>query len=218
MGAGEKFAGPHWHVDPPIPSTIGALMNTLISKLPWVSRLQSRPITSLIGVVALLLAVVCGVIAVVSRGSVSGAVDTQEVVNAAGQYRFNAPTGWSTTQQGRTTTVTSPDQATVITLGVGRAGPIPVVGTLFFQQVASNYRDVQVIPPEARDVGPQPALIYGGIGNNAKNTQIRFLAITVQNDPTNYAIAVFTAAASDPAVVLPPVNQVVESFRALPRK
>jgi hypothetical protein len=84
--------------------------------------------------------------------------------------------------------------------------------------VASNYRDVQVIPPEARDVGPQPALIYGGIGNNAKNTQIRFLAITVQNDPTNYAIAVFTAAASDPAVVLPPVNQVVESFRALPRK
>jgi hypothetical protein len=212
------FAGPRWHVDPPIPSTIGALMNTLISKLPWVSRLQSRPITSLIGVVALLLAVVCGVIAVVSRGSVSGAVDTQEVVNAAGQYRFNAPTGWSTTQQGRTTTVTSPDQATVITLGVGRAGPIPVVGTLFFQQVASNYRDVQVIPPEARDVGPQPALIYGGIGNNAKNTQIRFLAITVQNDPTNYAIAVFTAAASDPAVVLPPVNQVVESFRALPRK
>jgi hypothetical protein len=193
-------------------------MNTLISKLPWVSRLQSRPIISLIGVVALLLAVVCGVIAVVSRGSVSGAVDTQEVVNAAGQYRFNAPTGWSTTQQGRTTTVTSPDQATVITLGVGRAGPIPVVGTLFFQQVASNYRDVQVIPPEARDVGPQPALIYGGIGNNAKNTQIRFLAITVQNDPTNYAIAVFTAAASDPAVVLPPVNQVVESFRALPRK
>jgi hypothetical protein len=193
-------------------------MNTWISKLPWVSRLQSRPITSLIGVVALLLAVVCGVIAVVSRGSVSGAVDTQEVVNAAGQYRFNAPTGWSTTQQGRTTTVTSPDQATVITLGVGRAGPIPVVGTLFFQQVASNYRDVQVIPPEARDVGPQPALIYGGIGNNAKNTQIRFLAITVQNDPTNYAIAVFTAAASDPAVVLPPVNQVVESFRALPRK
>ena len=218
MGAGEKFAGPHWHVDPPIPSTIGALMNTLISKLPWVSRLQSRPIISLIGVVALLLAVVCGVIAVVSRGSVSGAVDTQEVVNAAGQYRFNAPTGWSTTQQGRTTTVTSPDQATVITLGVGRAGPIPVVGTLFFQQVASNYRDVQVIPPEARDVGPQPALIYGGIGNNAKNTLVRFLAITVQNDPTNYAIAVFTAAASDPAVVLPPVNQVVESFRALPRK
>ncbi|PZS40294.1 MAG: hypothetical protein DLM62_03620 [Pseudonocardiales bacterium] len=197
-------------------------MNTLISRLPWFSRLQSRPIISLIGVVALLLAATCGVIAWVisgsGSGSGSGSVDTQEVVNAAGQYRFDAPTGWSTTQQGRTTTVTSPDQTTVITLGAGRAGPLPVAGTLFFEQVAGNYHDVQVIPPEARQVGPQPALIYGGVGNNAKNTQIRFLAITVQNDPTNYGIAVFTAAASDPTVVLPPVNKVVESFRALARK
>ena len=60
--------------------------------------------------------------------------------------------------------------------------PISVAGTLFFQQVAGNYHDVQVIPPEARQVGPQPALIYGGIGNNAKNTQIRFLAITVRSE------------------------------------
>jgi hypothetical protein len=193
-------------------------MTTLISHLPGVSRLRSRPVTSLIGVVALVLAVTFGVIAWALSGSGGGGVDTHEVVNAAGQYRFEAPTGWATTQQGRTTTVTSPDQTTVITLGAGRAGPIPVAGTLFFQQVAGNYHDVQVIPPEARQVGPQPALIYGGIGNNAKNTQIRFLAITVQNDPTNYGIAVFTAAASDPAVVLPPVNQVVESFRALPKK
>jgi len=139
------------------------------------------------------------------------------VVNAAGQYRFEAPTGWSTSQQGRTTTVTSPDQTTVITLGAGRVGPLPVAGTLFFQQVAGNYHDVQVLPPEAKTVGAAQALIYGGVGGNAKNTQIRFLAITVQSDPTNYGIAVFTAADSDPKVVLPPVNQVVESFRALPR-
>jgi hypothetical protein len=162
------------------PATIGALMNTLIS------RLRSRPITSLIGVVALLLAGMFGVIAWVSSGSVSGAVDTHEVVNTAGQYRFEAPTGWSTTQQGRTTTVTSPD--------------------------------VHVIPPAAKQVGPQPALIYGGIGNNLQNTQIRFLAITVQSTPNNYAIAVFTAAGSDPTVVLPPVNRVVDSFRALPKR
>jgi hypothetical protein len=191
-------------------------MNTLISKLP-LSRMRSRPITSLIGVVALLLAVTFGVIAWVSSGSVTGAVDTHEVVNAAGQYRFEAPTGWSTSQQGRTTTVTSPDQTTVITLGAGRVGPLPVAGTLFFQQVAGNYHDVQVLPPEAKTVGAAQALIYGGVGGNAKNTQIRFLAITVQSDPTNYGIAVFTAADSDPKVVLPPVNQVVESFRALPR-
>jgi hypothetical protein len=193
-------------------------MTTLISHLPGVSRLRSRPVTSLIGVVALVLAVTFGVIAWALSGSVTGAVDTHEVINTAGQYRFEAPTGWATTQQGRTTTVTSPDQTTVITVGTGRDGPLPVAGTLFFEQVATNYHDVQVIPPEAKQVGAAPALIYGGLGSNAKNTQVRFLAITVQNAPTNYGIAVFTAADSDPNIVLPPVNRVVESFRAEPKR
>jgi hypothetical protein len=191
-------------------------MNTLIS------RLRSRPIPSLIGVVALLLAGVFGVITAGSFGLIpwvsgsSRTVDTHEVVNTAGQYRFEAPAGWSTTQQGRTTTVVSPDQTTVITLGVGRPGPLPVAGTLFFQQVAGNYQNVQVIPPEAKQVGPRPALIYGGIGNNAHNTRIRFLAITVENNPTNYGIAVFTEAGSDPNAVLLPVSRLVDTFRALP--
>jgi hypothetical protein len=190
-------------------------MNTLISKLPWLARMRSRPIPVLIGVVALLLAAIFLVISLVSGGSVSRAIDTGEVVNAAGRYRFEAPSGWSTTQQGRTTTVTSPDQATVVTLGVGRPGSLPQAGTQFFQEVARNYKNVEVIPPEAKDVGPQPALIYGGVGINAQNTKIRFLAITVQGSPTNYSIAVFTAAGSDPETVLPPVNQLVDSFRPL---
>ena len=186
-------------------------MNTLIS------RLRSRPIPSLIGVVALLLAGVFAVVTWVSGGRVSGAVDTDEVVNTAGQYRFEAPNGWSTTQEGRTTTVISPDQKTVITLGVGRTGPLPVAGTLFFQQVAGNYHNVQVLPPQAQQAGPRQALIYGGVGNNGQNVLIRFLAITVENDPTNYGIAVFTEAGSDPKAVLPPVNRLVDSFRALPK-
>ncbi len=190
-------------------------MNTLISRLPWFDRMRSRPIPSLIGVVALVLALTFGVIAWVSSGSATRAVDSDEVVNNAGRYRFETPTGWSTTQQGRTTTVTSPDQTTVITLGVGRIGPLPVAGTLFFQEVARNYKDVELIPPEAKEVGTRSALIYGGVGNNEKNTSIRFLAITVESTPTNYAIAVFTAADSDPQKVLPPVNRVVDSFRPL---
>jgi hypothetical protein len=199
-------------------------MNTLISKLPridqmpWIDRMRSRPVISLVGVVALLLAGIFGVIGWLSSGARSGTVDTHEVVNTAGQYSFEAPTGWSTNQQGRTTTVTSPDQTTVITLGIGKTGSLPVAGTQFFQQVAGNYQNVEVIPPEGKWVGPQQALIYGGIGNNAQNTQIRFLAITVQSNPTNYAIAVFTTAGSDPKVVLPPVNRVVESFRVLPKR
>jgi hypothetical protein len=187
-------------------------MHTLIS------RLRSRPILSLIGVLALLLAGVFAVIALVGGGSGSGAVDTHQVLNTAGQYSFEAPVGWSSTQDGRTTTLVSPDQKTVITLGFGRTGPLPLAGTLFFQQVAGNYHNVEVIPPQAHDVGARQALIYGGVGNNAQNALIRFLAITVQNDPTNYAIAVFTEANSDPKVVLPPVNRVVDTFQPMPHR
>jgi hypothetical protein len=138
------------------------------------------------------------------------------VVNTAGGYRFEAPDGWSTTQESRTTTVTSPDNATVIRLGLSRPGSLPVAGTLFFQQVAGNYRDVAVIPPEGKRVGPLLALIYAGNGTNAKDVRVRFLAITIENKPINYGITVFTAAGSDPEIVLPQVNRVVDSFRALP--
>jgi hypothetical protein len=104
----------------------------------------------------------------------------------------------------------------VITLGLSRPGSLPVASTLFFQQVAGKYRDVQVLPPQAKSVGPLPALIYGGNGTNAKDARVRFLAITVKNEPTNYGITVFTAAGSDPKTVLPEVNRVVDTFRVLP--
>ena len=200
-------------------------MNTLISRLRrrpvaygvMISRLRSRPTISLIGVVALLLAGGFGVFAWLSHSSNTvHSVDSHEVVNTAGGYRFEAPDEWSTTQADRTTTVISPDSATVITLGLGRTGSLPVAGALFFQQVASNYRDVQVFPPDGKQVGALPALVYAGMGTNAQNARVRFLAITVQNEPINYGITVFTEAGSDPKTVLPEVNRVVDTFRALP--
>jgi hypothetical protein len=179
------------------------------------SRLRSRPLLSLVGVVALLLAGGFWVIASLFHGG-SNTVDSHEVVNAAGGYRFEAPDGWSTTQADRTTTVISPDRATVITLGLGRTGSLPVAGALFFQQVAGNYRDVQVFPPEGKQVGALQALVYGGMGTNEQNARIRFLAITAKNDPINYGITVFTEVGSDPKTVLPQVNRVVDTFHALP--
>lgn len=190
-------------------STISRQLSTLAS------RLRSRPIVSLIGVVALLLAGGFGLFASLSRGG-GNTVDTHEVVNTAGGYRFETPDGWSTTQADRTTTVISPDRATVITLGLGRAGSLPVAGAGFFQQVGGKYRDVSVFPPEGKHVGAVPALVYGGIGTNARNTRVRFLAITIKNDPINYGITVFTEAGSDPETVLPQANRVVDTFRALP--
>jgi hypothetical protein len=180
-------------------------------------RTATRTVASLIGVAVLLLAVGFGVTAAVLRGNLSTVgVGTDEVVNTAGGYRIEVPEGWSSTQEDRVTKVNSPDGMAVITFGLGRTGPMPVAATLFFQQVGSEYTEVQVFPPEARQIGGLPALIYGGAGINAKDTRIRFLAITVENSPTNYGITVFTLADSDPQAVLPQANQIVDSFRELP--
>ncbi|HET9253602.1 MAG TPA: hypothetical protein VFO16_00180 [Pseudonocardiaceae bacterium] len=191
-------------------------MNTLITKMPWFSRTFRRPQAAIIGVACLALALLSGLIALIAwglSGGISGSANPNEVVNTAGHYRFDVPAGWSHAEDGRTTTVTSPDKATVVTLGVGGIGAIPMAGTAFFQEVASHYKNVQLLPPEAKKIGSRPALFYGGVGDNDQNTSIRFLAITVENKPTNYSIAVFTAADSDPKTVLPPVNQLVESFQ-----
>ncbi|MFN2496216.1 MAG: hypothetical protein ABR608_09970 [Pseudonocardiaceae bacterium] len=176
------------------------------------TRLRARPFPSLVAVLALLLAAGFGVLAWV----VTDNADTGEVVNTAGGYRIEIPEGWSATQDGRTTKVTSPEKDTLITFGLGRTGPLPVAATLFFQQVGSNYRDVQVFAPDAKKVGPRNALAYGGVGTNKQNAKVRFLAITVENTPTNFGITVFTEANTDPTTTLPAINQIVDSFRTLP--
>lgn len=177
------------------------------------SRLRARPILSLTAAISLALALVLGVTAwVLNSGLLSN-----EVVNTEGGYRVEVPDGWSSTKEGRTTTVTSPEGDAIVTFGVGRAGPLPETATLFFQEVGSKYRDVQVFPPEAQHIGSLPALAYGGAGINSNDVAIRFLAITVQSEPTNYNIAVFTHGASDPEAMLPQINELVDSFRELPQ-
>jgi len=185
------------------------------------TRLRARPIAALIALVALTLAALIFVaywtgLIDSALGTVAGNSAGSEVVNTEGGYRITVPDGWSSTQDGRTTTVTSEDGQTVVTFGLGRTGPLAVAGTLFFQQIAGNYDKVEVFPPDAMRVDSRNALAYGGVGTNDKNTRIRLLAITVENQPTNYGIVVFTEVNTDPATTLPVTTQIVDSFRTTP--
>ncbi|MGH3939788.1 MAG: hypothetical protein ACRDTG_14400 [Pseudonocardiaceae bacterium] len=183
------------------------------------TRLRARPLPSVIAIVALVFALGFGLIALFTWMADDTATDSGgdiEVINTEGGYRIEVPESWSTTQDGRTTTLKNPEGNTLITVGLGRTGPLAVAATLFFQQVGGNYDKVEVFKPEAQTIGGLPALLYAGVGNNDKNVRVRFLAITIENSPTNYGITVFTEIGSDPQAVLPQVNEVVESFRELP--
>lgn len=187
-----------------------------------VARLRARPVISLVALVAVLAALGFGGLALAGGGSAGSAAApaatrfaTTDVTSEAGGYRLTVPADWRTTQDGRTTTVVSPGGEAVIRIGAGQAGTLPATAALFFQQVGRNYADVRYLGVEGQQIGDAPALVHAASGVNDGGARIRFLAITVEHQPANLAVAVFTGAGSDPATVLPRVNTVVDTLRPL---
>lgn len=196
-------------------------MRTLLPRLrelitTFFSRLRKRPVLTSIAAVALVLALGLGVTALVLDDD--STPDSDAVVNRAGGYQLMAPEGWDVTKEGPITKLTSPRKDALISVGTGNPGPLHAAGALFFQQVGRHYENTKLTGVEGQQVGPRPALVYGGLGVNKQNVKINFLAITVEAKPTNYAISVFTAADSNPQEVLPRVNSVVDTFRALDKR
>jgi hypothetical protein len=194
-------------------------MKTLLLRLReliriFFSRLRERPVLTSFAAVALVLALGLGITGLV----LDDGVDSDEVVNRAGGYQLMAPDGWDVTQQGAITKLTSPGKEALISVSTGNPGALHDAGALFFQQVGRHYKNTKLTGVQSEQIGSRPALVYGGLGINKKNVKINFLAITVEAKPTNYAISVFTAANSDAQQVLPRVNSVIDTFRALDKR
>lgn len=191
-----------------LPPRLRELITTLFS------RLRERPVLTSIAAVALVLALGLGITGLV----LDDGVDSDEVVNQAGGYQLTAPDGWDVTQDGAITKLTSPGKDAVISVSTGNPGALHDAGALFFQQVGRHYENTKLTGVQSEQIGSRPALVYGGLGINDENVKINFLAITVEAKPTNYAISVFTAANSNPQEVLPRVNSVVDTFRAIDQR
>ncbi|MQA13586.1 MAG: hypothetical protein GEV09_05260 [Pseudonocardiaceae bacterium] len=181
----------------------------------FLSRLRERPVLTSIAAVALVLAAGLAITAWTLGGSGDDDFGSEKVVNTAGGYQIMVPGDWKASQQGPTTTVTSPGKHAALTASTGNPGPLHEAGALFFQQVGRHYKDVKLTGVQGEKVGPRPALVYGGTGLNDKNVRVNFLAITIEAQPVNYAVSVFTAADSDAQQVLPRVNNIVDTFRTL---
>lgn len=178
------------------------------------ARLRERKIATLIGVVALVAAIAVGAIALLVDESPT-ADGPAMIVNEAGGYSLVAPQGWDVTEEERTTTITSPDGAAVLTAGLGEKGPLEDAAALFFQKVARNYTDFSPLAVQGQRIASRPALLWAGKGTNANDVSVRFLAITIEGRPRNYAISYFTADGPEGSAVLPQVTSVVDSFRPL---
>lgn len=135
--------------------------------------------------------------------------------NVAGGYGFRQPAGWRVRDRGSTSTVTGLGGAAVVSLGHAPGGKLVEASDRFVDSLRETYRRARLAAAETRRVGPYPALLVSGTGTNREGARIRFLSITVGAPDRNYAIGVFVAADADPAEVLPPVHEIVGSFRVL---
>ncbi|MPZ64303.1 MAG: hypothetical protein GEU83_01830 [Pseudonocardiaceae bacterium] len=192
-------------------------MKTLLSRLrelitTLLSRLRQRPVLTSIAAVALVLSLGLGITGLVLDD------DSDEVANEAGGYQLMAPDDWDVTQEGPITKLASPGKDALISVTTGYRGPLNFAGAVFFQQVGRNYEETKLTGVQGERVGSRPALIYSGQGVNKSGVKVNFLAITVEGQPRNYAISVFTAANSDAQQILPRVNSVVDTFRALDKR
>jgi hypothetical protein len=138
---------------------------------------------------------------------------TRLYVNAEASYEFRYPAAWNLREQGTTSRLTSPDGETVLSFGQGAEGSLDEASDRFLESFQESYEDVDLGAGQRQAIGGNPSIVVSGTGTNNAGVRIRFLAITVRGREQNYAIAVFTAATSDPDQVLPPVQRIVDSFR-----
>lgn len=141
---------------------------------------------------------------------------TERHVNEKGGYSFRHPPTWDVQDQRSVSTVASPRGEIRVTFGLGAEGDPEAAETRFVQEIQSRYRNVELAAIQVDRVGPNPALSVAGTGRVPGGPRIRFLAITVGVEGANYSIGVFTAADSDPERVVPPTQEIVNSFRPLP--
>ncbi len=162
------------------------------------------------------LAMVAAVVVAFTGGGEDFRFATAEHRNEAGGYAFRHPPAWDVEDQGTTSSVRSPEQDVAVVFGVGAPGGLDRAGGRFLQEIQARYRNVRLLGLQIASVGGLPAVSVSGAGTNAEGVRLRFLAITAAGPERNYSIGVFTAARSDPERVVPPTQEILNSFRVEP--
>lgn len=185
------------------------------------SRRVLVPVT--VGVTALLVGGLFAYITIRDSGerpdttSASG-VQTRAFASRQGGYALDFPSDLKVERNARTTRFTARDKSLVVTVGPGEAGRLKPASRRFLRSLSAGYRNVRVLAVESERIDGKPARISFGQARNAQNVRIRFVAAMIRHQPRNYTITAFTAFGSDPRVVLPRVNAIVNSFEVRARE
>jgi len=143
----------------------------------------------------------------------SSSVGQARFVSAKGGFELRVPKGMKATKNGKTVTLKSDDKDLVVTVGPVLAGSLSTSSKSFVAAIKGSYTDVKVLGTRQETVDGRKALATFGQAVNVKKFRIRFVNLVVAVSPRNFAINSFTGFNTDPALILPRVNAIVNSFR-----
>jgi hypothetical protein len=138
---------------------------------------------------------------------------TKAHANARAGYSFAYPPGWRLREKGSVSRVISPDEEASVSIGLGGKGNLQDVAIRFVGELEDAYRRVALTGFQLTLLDGEPAVSFNGSAVSNRGVAIRFQAISVAGPERNYSLAVFVAADANPREVLPPVQEIVNSFR-----
>jgi hypothetical protein len=140
---------------------------------------------------------------------------TKSHANARAGYSFGYPPGWKLRERGSVSRVIGPAREASISIGLGGKGDLQDVAVRFVGELEEAYRRVDLIGFQLTLLDGEPAVSFNGSAVSDRGVALRFQAISVAGPERNYSVAVFVAADADPGKVLPPIQEIVNSFRLI---
>jgi hypothetical protein len=141
---------------------------------------------------------------------------TEPHANSRAGYSFSYPPEWRLTEKGSAARIVSPGKEASISFGLGGKGSLRRVASQLVGELQDVYRNVSLTGFQLTLIDDEPAVAFTGSAVSRKDIPLRFQAISVAGEERNYSVTVFVAAEADPTEVVPPIQEMLDSFRIEP--
>ena len=135
-----------------------------------------------------------------------------EYVNVGQGFGFTSPDAWEIREGERLTRIQNPSGRIVVSYRLGGSGDLEAESSRLLASLATAHPDLELIGKRRELIDGLRSLLVSGTATDGAGRSVRLLAITIQAEPRNYAISIVVPGHSDPARVLPRIEEIVSSF------
>lgn len=119
-------------------------------------------------------------------------------VNPEGGYSYAYPPGWARSTNGTVTTLISPDDKVVVSIGFARPGSLDAAIAELRQVVRSSFAVLGMSAPRTTEVDSLEARTVTGRVRNDEGAVVSVVLYAIQAEGQNLAITVFTGEDASP--------------------